>query len=426
MPSLADRTRVERTLRIVGLASLALWIANAARPAISRVEVATDAILPRALPQWTRTALLDSVHAQLDTVPDATSVAWLAALRRAGVGVSWSGPAIPATAIEVYPAADPAGGVIVRTSAPQSAPRIVSDALGPVATLRGGASSVRIAALEGDVTLTTGSQPARAEVAQRNAARRVFVTGVAGWEAKFVIAALEEAGWAVEAHVFVAPDHDVTQGAPSALDTARYAAAVLLDSAGTESARGVEKFVREGGGVVLVGDANLAARAASLTAWRPAKREVAPLGTLAGDSAWRGLARVPLELAADARAVVLERRSGRAELVVRRHYAGRVAAVGYDQTWRWRMAGGDSSRVEHREWWSRVVASVAQRPEYRSAGPTGAAPLSSLYDVLGPPSAAVRALPAVLSPSVLANVLGALLLATLMAEWWLRRARGAK
>jgi hypothetical protein len=254
----------------------------------------------------------------------------------------------------------------------------------------------------------------------------VFVSGTAGWEAKFVIAALEEAGWAVDANVFVAPDHDVTQGVPTALDTARYAAAVFLDSASAASSRGLEKFVRDGGGVVLAGDANSASRTASLTAWRALKREVAPLGTLAGDSSWRGLSRVPLEVASDARAVVLERRSGRAELVARRHFAGRVAAVGYDQTWRWRMTGGDSSRVEHRTWWSHVVAGVAQRPPFASAVPTGAAPLASLYDVLGQPSDPVSALPIAINRDIVSTLLGALALAALMAEWWLRRARGGQ
>jgi len=349
---------------------------------------------------------------------------WLAALHRAGVGVSWAGPAIPPTALETFPATDPAGGVNVLTSAPAAATRILGDALGPVDTLTGRTISVQFASFEGDATLTVGSQPARAGVASHGPARRVFVTGAAGWEAKFVIAALEESGWIVDAHVFVAPDHDVTQGSPAALDTARYAAAVLLDSTGAESARGLEAFVRNGGGVVLAGDAHLASRAAAITTWRAGKREVAPLGTLAGDSAWRGLSRFPLQPASAARAIVVEQRGAEAALVARRHYAGRVVGVGYDQTWRWRMAGGDSSRVQHREWWSRIVAGVAFRPATTAA--TGAAPLASLYATLGSPAGSVRVLPAALAPSVLSNLLGAIVFATLLTEWMLRRARGAK
>ncbi|MEK7403255.1 MAG: hypothetical protein AABZ80_12940 [Gemmatimonadota bacterium] len=427
MPSRVDRWRAERALRLVAFASLMAWIANAARPALARVDVATDSSLNEALPRWTRAANVDSVHAQLDTVPDAAGIAWLGALARGGVGMSWSGPGIPAMALEAFPSAEPAGGVTVLAGAPAASVRVVSDALGPLDTLVGGpTSAVRFASLEGGVTFTSGIQPARVGVAPRGATRRVLVTGAAGWEAKFVVAALEEAGWMVDARVFISPDHDVTQGALAALDTARYSAVVLLDSAGAERARGVERFVRDGGGVVLAGDAGLSPRVASLMSWRVLKRELAPLGTLAGDTSWRGLSRLPLQPTSPARPVVLERRGGRATLVARRHHGGRVVALAYDQTWRWRMAGGDSSRVEHRAWWSRVVAGVAFRSVASSDVTTGAAPLASLYAALGPPSPSVRALPLFLSPSALSNALGVLLFAALLAEWWLRRARGAR
>jgi hypothetical protein len=255
------------------------------------------------------------------------------------------------------------------------------------------------------------------------------VAGAAGWEAKFVVAALEESGWTVDARLFVGPGQDVVQGggARAGLDTSRHAAVVLLDSAAAEQTRGVEQFVRSGGGVVLAGDANRASRVASLVAWRAGKRETAPLGTLPGDTTWRGLSRLPLDTIAPRRAVVLETRNGRPVVAARRHYSGRVAGVGYDQTWRWRMAGGDNGLVEHREWWSRVVASVAARPALVGTGvTTSAAPLASLYDVLGPPAPEARALPVALSPGLLANVLGLMCLAALLTEWLLRRSRGAR
>ncbi len=436
----ADRQRVERVLRVVALASLALWILNAARPRMggSRRDVATDRSVIEALPRWTRAASLDSVHVQLDTVLDATSLAWLAALRGAGARVSWGGPwggaSISDVALETYPAADPAGGVFVLTSASPRTTRFLADDLGPFDTLAGPTAPVRLASVAGAVTLTADRQPARAEVASLAAPRRVFVTGAAGWEAKFVVAALEESGWRVDAHLFVAPDHDVLQGARAALHTSRYAAVVLLDSAGAESARGVDAFVRAGGGVVLAGDASRASRVAGLVAWRAGIREVAPLGTMPGDTAWRGMSRVPLDtLATGVRAgrrfVALERRSGRPIVAARRHYAGRVVAVGYDQTWRWRMAGGDAGPDAHRSWWSRAVASVAMRtPAVTTVGaaPTGAAPRALLYDVLGPPMDSVRVPAAPVSRAAIANVLGLLFLASLLAEWLLRRSRGAR
>jgi hypothetical protein len=273
--------------------------------------------------------------------------------------------------------------------------------------------------------VTAGGQAARAHPSRGSAPRRVFVAGAAGWEAKFVVAALEERGWNVDARLVLAPNEEVDQGARARLDTSRYAAAVLLDSAAAASVGGVDRFVREGGGVVLAGDANVASQVASLVAWRTRKREAAPLGTLPTDTAWRGLSRMPFDTLPERRAVALERRGGRLLVAARRHYAGRVVGVGYDQTWRWRMAG-DNGPADHAAWWSRVVGSAAALSTTADDTlTTGAAPLAALHSALGSPSAASRVMPAALSPSVLANVLGVLALAALLAEWLLRRSRGA-
>jgi hypothetical protein len=80
-------------------------------------------------------------------------------------------------------------------------------------------------------------------------------------------------------------------------------------------------------------------------------------------------------------AVVLESRDGVAMIAARRLDAGRVMQVGYDETWRWRMAGGDESTAAHREWWSRLVAAVAYAPLVpRESRPTtiDETPLASL------------------------------------------------
>ena len=76
MRSRGERTRVERALRVIAWAAIALWIVNAARPAVTRREAAVDATLAASLPRWTRAIELDSVHAKLDTTPDATSAAF--------------------------------------------------------------------------------------------------------------------------------------------------------------------------------------------------------------------------------------------------------------------------------------------------------------------------------------------------------------
>src|SRR5436190_19439676 len=113
MPSRADRLRIERALRVVAFVALAAWIANALRPSFTRRDAARGTQLPAALERWTTTSGADSVHVALDTVPDRTSLAWLAAIRRAGVGLTWTGSGIPDLAVETYRAADPAGGMFV-------------------------------------------------------------------------------------------------------------------------------------------------------------------------------------------------------------------------------------------------------------------------------------------------------------------------
>ena len=425
------RRRVELVLRIVAAAAIVAWIVNAAVPRAGGVVSVRGDELGEALPSWTRSATPSGVHVRLDTTPDAATSAWLAALRRAGTEVSWSGEghALAPIALETYAAADPAGATIVLSSAAGDT-AVLSDALGVLDTLcaPGSPSSVRLASLVGEVTLTSGEQPARATIAGGRAPKRVYVAGAAGWEAKFVVAALEEAGWSVDARVFVAPGLDVVQGAArAALDTSRHSAVILLDSAAAETVRGVEAFVRAGGGVVLAGDASRARRVAELIAWRAASRESAALGTLPGDTAWRGLSRVPLRLTAEGAALSLEVRSGAPVVVARRHYAGRVAGVGYDATWRWRMAGGDDSVAEHRAWWTRLVSSVAARPTVlEREAITGAAPIAALHAVLGPPSAPGDTPAAGFPRSVLANLLGLIALSALLGEWLLRRSRGAR
>jgi hypothetical protein len=440
MRSPADRVRLERLVRAIALVSLALWIANAAWPRSDRAAVIRGPSLGDALPRLTTAEPADSIHALLDTVPDARTAAWLAALRGAGLGVSWSGATGAAMALETFRSADPAAGIVLLAATP-SATSVIGDALGPIDTIAGALApaTLRLASAEGDVTLRAGQQPARVNVAPAATTRRVYVAGSAGWEAKFVIAALEEAGWSVDARLFVRPDHDVVQGggARTSLDTARYAVVVLMDSAAAETTRGVEEFVRAGGGVVLAGDASRARRVTGLVAWRAARREIAPLGTLPGDTAWRGLSRFELDTIPARRAIALALRGDNMVVAARRHYAGRVVAVGYDQTWRWRMAGGENGVAEHRAWWSRVVAGVAPTVILSASNVipseardlqlrTGAAPLASLYDVIGPPSTASTTLGSRLPFALLSNLLGALALAALLAEWLLRRSRGAR
>src|SRR5262245_43174450 len=114
-----SRTWLEVALRTVALAALVAWIANAARPAMSRRETVRGASLPDALPRWTHDRV-DSAHVLLDTVPDPGSLAWLRALRGAGMGVAWSGTAVSDIALETYAPTDAAGGIVAIVASRES------------------------------------------------------------------------------------------------------------------------------------------------------------------------------------------------------------------------------------------------------------------------------------------------------------------
>jgi hypothetical protein len=124
-------------------------------------------------------------------------------------------------------------------------------------------------------------------------------------------------------------------------------------------------------------------------------------------------------------AVTLERQPAGPALAARRAGMGRVLAVGYDESWRWRMLGGTSGLAAHRRWWSSAVGSVA--PERSGAAPAGgdAAPLASLVSALGSPSNPVES-----SPHSARNPLPLILLliiaACLLAETASRRFRGER
>jgi hypothetical protein len=129
-------------------------------------------------------------------------------------------------------------------------------------------------------------------------------------------------------------------------------------------------------------------------------------------------------------AVPLESRGSAVTIAARRIDAGRVIQVGYDETWRWRMSGGDAALAAHREWWSRLVSSVAYAPLSRrvSAGDVAIdeMPLASLVDAVGPP-AAPRAAPRSRPDSQRTTmILFAIAVGALLLEWASRRLRGAR
>lgn len=418
---------IERALRVLSLLTLGAGIWLALRPPAERVsESATSGDLPGALPRWT-TAPPQRIHVALDAAPPRESRDWLRAIRRAGTPVTWAGDDIPALAVEVAPIASPRGGTTLWIAAPSGARVSVTDALAPIDTVIAAAGGARVLApsTAGPLTASVGPHRARARVRDTLLTRRVLVLGRATWEAKFVIAALEETGWLVDARLSVAPGVDVTQGGARLPDTARHAALVVLDPPSVAGASAVTRYVRSGGGAILSGRAANASSLADIAIGRAGARVRASSIAFADDAPRRGLGFLAIAPGSDA--MVLEERDGRVAAAARRVDVGRVVQLGYDESWRWRLAGGAGAVDAHRNWWSGLVSSVAYRaalPVSRAARDDDA-PLARLVDALGPSSPragdVLDRTPWVPSPALLFALLSVLLLAELAS----RRLRGA-
>jgi hypothetical protein len=367
------RSVAERVARVVALVALALAAWTLGR----RTTVETN--LLRAKGDWTT----QSVRLTLDSAPSPVDRDWLAALRRGGVAVTWSWRRRPPApvAIAAVPLADPAGATRVAVAAPGGTRVTLSDRLGPIDTAS--AESGGMTALVPVALHTVAASNARTTIADSLILRPLLVLGTVGWESKFVVRSLEERGWIVDTRLLIGPGHLVTQ--PQApLDTAHYAAVLALDSGARSAAASIERFAKQGGGVILAGSA-----VTHRGAWRDAK----PLSYF-----------------------VL---GGPDTLMAR---AGNVIQVGYDDTWRLRM---DSARgpAAHRAWWSGLVATVAYAPEVKAATRVGddPAPVAATIDRLGPPSAPDAG--GMWRPGL--DVWFAVIAGALLFEWGSRRLRGA-
>ncbi len=419
----------EPMLRVASFAfvAFALWrlVAGAAGAGTAVVRASALARDLPAIESGRRTAL----HVEMDVPPTPEERDALAALARDGEHVTWSGGTLPPLAAVADRAREPGGPVRIALASPMDV--ALADGLaaldsvhaaGAVGATRG--ATVNVGEPSGQLVARSGAVRAPIGVPVAEALHPVLVLGRAGWEAKFVVAALEEQGWKVHAHVFVAPGADVTQGTFTEIDTAHFSAVVALDTVLGSVGPRIADFVRGGGGLVLLGDA---ANAPGVRALAPATAGTRrPAASRAFDAAdpVSAMAVYPLEsMRADA--VRLSARGALVTSAARREGAGRVLQAGFDETWRWRMQGGSDAVAAHRAWWSRMVGSVASvpLPGADDASSAEGAPLARLVDALGPatatpPTASVSArLPAWLLP---------LLLLMLIAEWASRRLRGAK
>jgi hypothetical protein len=290
---------------------------------------------------------------------------------------------------------------------------------------------------------SVGTSAARVAVVTPLFARRVMLMALPGWESKFTAAALEETGWLVDGRYRVSPRTSVTLGAPTRLDTSRYAVVVLLDSMSVDAAV-ITRFVQQGGGLVLGGDALRIPSLASISPVRATSGRGAVAGALLTASPQRGLEAWELVVARGA-SVLQSTPSdhGHVEpvLVARRVGAGRVVASAYRNSWRWRMEGTDDGAAEHRAWWSSVLALAAGVPAAPSdsladAFPGDAAPYADLVARLGGPAPADRggaAAPDVARPAFATwmdrlwaapGLLFMIIALALLGEWASRRLRG--
>lgn len=429
----------EWLLRLLALGLIAWQLHALLRepPAAPRAVAATADGLPAALERWSARDFPDSVRLDLARAPDPVERAWLAALRRSGTAVAWIDDGVPTAALEAFPAGGPGGESWVLLARPDDADVALADGTSLLDTLRtrGGGAALRVAGLRGRAQASEDAPLASAGLRDSLVLRPVLLLGRAGWEARFLATALEERGWTVAARLAVAPGADVLQGSPGAIDTARYAAVVAVDSAAARDAAALARYVRAGGGLVLLPGAAAApalralAPAAVGAALRPRSAEFghAPLDALEA----RALA--PLAPAA----VALDTRGEQTTVAAWRVGRGRVVQVGYLDSWRWRMEGPDGAPAAHRAWWSALVAGAAYRPVVplpeapAAREPADPAPRAALLDALGPPApagtggrgGAAAGTGADGPPQWLA---WPLVLLALLGEWTLRRARGVR
>jgi len=420
------RSRIEMWCRVAAFGLLGWLLGGSFFTSSNRRTVRATAESAAAnLAAWTRAPATTMLHLDLASVPDPWVVDWLAALRHSNHLVTWSGSP-PAAAIATEPVADPEGGVRIDVAAPTGAEVVVRDEGSVIDSARIttlGTTMLTPVAI-GRLTATVGAQSASTVPRDSTQVRSVVVIGDAGWEGKFIVSALEERGWTVTARFSVAPTVDVTQGPVLALDTARVSAVIAIDTSIQSQASSLERFVKSGGGLILAGPA----------AQSPALRSLAPgaLGARTrpivqpGDTMRLGSTGFYPVTSLNVGGVPLDRRADGVVLAARRVGAGRVLQVGYDDSWRWRMAGAPGSERAHREWWSRLVASVAYVPPSPadSTASEGSAPLARMVDRLGPAQPAVNVDGD--RPPVDRRLLLALIITLLIVEWGSRRLRGLK
>jgi hypothetical protein len=426
------RVRVEHVLRGIVFAALAamFWQSLHEQTDSGRQAVTARALDVGTLTRWSSLAIAPGrIHVQLDSVPTKIDRAWLGGLAGAGSIVTWSGDPAPAM-IDAQPVASPMRGTRVLVAAPSGSSVVMSDDVGVIDSVRAERTGFALTLNSVARSLSAYVKGSVASTATRDsvALRRILVIGEAAWETKFVVAALEEDGWKLDAFIRVAPGVDVTQGSTAGVDTSRYSAIVALDGAAAPYASRIVEFARTGGGVVLSPQAASLDAMASLRSGNAGRATSEARATQVGGSVT--LATLPVAPITSLRsdAVVLEKQAGAVAIAARRIGAGRALQLGYEETWRWRMGGGNEAVRDHRLWWTGLVSSVAYAPRVSRtaiATATDEGPMVGLVSAIGArmPEAAVSSLSGNRSNSM--TWVFVLLALGLVGEIASRRLRGA-
>lgn len=413
------RSVLERALRTVALLGLAVAMYLASRSAGPRVRQAsvlrwsvreladsTATAVTTALVREVLSAAGDSqrrrVQVALTAVPSRKARAFLGAVEGADIAVSWTdrtgatGLALSATAVAGLSGAVDvrvAGSPVSTRGADASTPLVLRDAGGTLDSIPNRRrAGWRLASVSPPLGASVGASVARVTIPAPAFTRRVLLIAQPGWESKFVAAALEEAGWQVDGSLRVSPRTAVTLGAPGRLDSARYGVVVLLDSMSVDAAA-IVRFVQQGGGLVLGGDALRIPALAPISPARPTSARGGVAGALLTDMPQRGLEAWELVVSRGASVVrsdASDHGNAKPVLVAQRIGAGRVVASAYRNSWRWRMEGTDDGATEHRGWWGGVLALAAGVPaaagdSLADAYPGDAAPYADLVARAGTP-----------------------------------------
>ncbi len=294
--SLALQWRREAVLRALAIAALvaatviALW--RVLREDAERVSV---------------------VHVQLAGTPSALLRDSLAALSRAGRPVSWSGHFAP-LAVMAEPVREP--GRRWRIAAVGSGALLVRDSLGLIDSLEA-AAALTLEPTRGAAQVVQGSTIAAAAPLEIAPPRRALVLGRVGWEPRFIITALEEAGWGVDARLVLGRERSVSQGDVSPR-IERHDVVIVADSAMANSnAPALARFVRAGGGLILTGEAAGARALRALTGARVVRNEDPETRSFEGHDPTHALPLVALgDIARDA--ILIADREGTPAIVARR------------------------------------------------------------------------------------------------------------